>query len=97
MSFTPLGKVLQSVLKEQRMTEEIETYKVFTLWQEIVGENMAGHARPVRITEKTVYIETDDPMWLTQLRYMKRDILRTIEGHIRPGTIKDLKFFLKGF
>jgi predicted nucleic acid-binding Zn ribbon protein len=95
MAFTHLKKVLESVLKENNFEEEIETYKIFSVWEEIAGSQVAAHARPVRINQGTLYIEVDDPLWLTQLRYMKLDILRKIERGLKAGLFTELKFFLK--
>ncbi len=95
MPFTPLKRVLDSVLKERKLNADLDAYKVFPLWGEIAGPAVATHCRPVRLNGATLYVEVDDPIWLSQLRYMKRQILAKIDERIKPGTFKDLKFFLK--
>ena len=95
MSFTSLKQVLESVLKEHKLTSDIDAYKIFSVWGEIAGPTMANHCRPARLHDDTLYVEVDDPIWLSQLRYMQRDILRKIDKRIKPGTFRDLKFFLK--
>ena len=95
MSFTSLRQVLESVLKERKLTSDIEAYKIFSVWGEIAGPTMANHCRPSRLHNDTLYVEVDDPIWLSQLRYMKQDILGKIDRRIKPGTFRDLKFFLK--
>lgn len=95
MPFTSLKQVLESVLKEHKLTSDIDAYKIFSLWGEVAGPVVANHCRPARLTNDILYVEVDDPIWLAQLRYMKLDILRKIDGRIKPGTFKDLKLFLK--
>jgi predicted nucleic acid-binding Zn ribbon protein len=95
VAFTSLRQVLESVLKERKLTSDIDAYKVFPIWDEIAGATMAGHCRPSRLRDDVLYIEVDDPVWLSQLRYMKQDILQKIDTRIKPGVFKDLKFFLK--
>jgi predicted nucleic acid-binding Zn ribbon protein len=95
MPFTSLKRVLESVLKEHRLTSDIEAYRVFALWGKIAGPTVATHSRPVRLNGDVLYVEVDDPVWLSQLRYMKQDILGKIDELIKPGTFKDLKLFLK--
>ena len=97
MAFTPLKKILEAVLSEQDLSGDIEAYKVFAQWAEIVGARVAAHTRPVRLTRNVLYVEVNDHLWLAQLRYMKGDILKKLEGRMKPGLFKDLKFFLKGF
>ena len=95
MSFASLRQVLESVLKEHKLTSDIDAYRVFSVWGEIAGPTMASHCRPSRLHGDTLYVEVDDPIWLSQLRYMKQDILQKIDGRIKPGTFRDLKLFLK--
>ena len=95
MPFVSLKQVLASVLKECKLTADIDAYKVFSFWEEIAGPAVASHCRPVRLDGEILYVEVDDPIWLSQLRYMKRDILQKIEKRTKPGVFKDLKLFLK--
>jgi len=97
MPFFALKKVVQRVLREYNFTEDIDAYRVFSLWKDIVGEKMADHTKPVRINERVLYVEVDDPLWLTQLKYMKVDILNKIDMRIKKGVLKDVRFYLKGF
>jgi predicted nucleic acid-binding Zn ribbon protein len=97
MAFTLLKNVLEKVLKENNFEGDIETYRIFALWEEIAGTQVAAHARPARISQGILYVEVNDPLWLTQLRYMKREILGKIERGIKKDLFTDLKFFLKSF
>ncbi len=96
MAFTPLRQILESVLGEQDLSGDIEAYRVFSKWGDIVGTRVAAHTRPMRLTRNILYIEVDDHLWLAQLKYMKADILGKLEKSTKPGLFKDLKFFLKG-
>jgi predicted nucleic acid-binding Zn ribbon protein len=95
MSFVSLKHVLEAVLKEHKLTSDIDAYKIFSVWGEIAGPIMANHCRPARLNGAVLYVEVDDPIWLSQLRYMKQDILQKIDRRIKPGTFRDLKLFLK--
>ncbi len=95
MAFTSIRHVLESVLKERKLASDVEAYRVFPLWQEIAGPTMGSHCRPSRVRDDILYIEVDDPIWLAQLRYMKQEILRKIDSRIKPGVLRELKFFLK--
>jgi len=56
---------------------------------------MAAHTRPANVTNKILFIEVDDSLWLSQVKYMKQDIIEKIEKQIKPGLFKDIRFFLK--
>jgi predicted nucleic acid-binding Zn ribbon protein len=95
MAFVTIKKTLENVLKEYDIKGDIDAHKIFYLWDDIVGEKTASHTKPARIGNNILFVEVDDPIWLTQLRYMKMDILEKIEGKVKKGLLKDLKFYLR--
>jgi predicted nucleic acid-binding Zn ribbon protein len=96
MTFTSLKHILESVLGQHDLSGDIEAYKVFSKWADIVGERVAAHTRPTRLARDILYVEVNDHLWLAQLKYMKNDMLKKLEDRTKPGLFKDLKFFLKG-
>ncbi|HNT42904.1 MAG TPA: DUF721 domain-containing protein [Syntrophorhabdaceae bacterium] len=94
MAFTSLQKTLAKVLKGYRMGD-LESIRLFAMWDRIAGEKMASHCQPVRITRGILYVEVDDPLWLTQLKYMKIDIQAKIEEVLQKDSVKDIRFYLK--
>ena len=96
MAFTPLKKVLESVMRQKDFTDDIEAYSIFGQWEAIVGAKLAAHTKPARVSGNVLYVEVNDHLWFAQLKYMKADMLGRIERAIKPGVFKELKFFLKG-
>ncbi|OPY04419.1 MAG: hypothetical protein A4E61_00731 [Syntrophorhabdus sp. PtaB.Bin184] len=94
MAFISLQKTLSKVLKGYRIND-LESVKLFAMWDAIAGEKVASHCQPVRITRGILYVEVDDPLWLTQLKYMKIDIQAKIEETIQKDSVKDIRFYLK--
>jgi predicted nucleic acid-binding Zn ribbon protein len=95
MALVALKGTLDKVLRECRLTEDPETLRVFFLWKGLVGEKVADHARPIRVRGGILFVEVDDPLWLTQLKYMKADIVQKIHTNIKAGVLKDMRFFLR--
>lgn len=96
MAFTPLNRVLENLMKGKDFTGDLEAFSVFSLWPKIAGRRIAAHTRPARIKGRVLYLEVDDQLWLSQLKYMKDDILEKMGQTIKPGVFNDLKFLLKG-
>jgi predicted nucleic acid-binding Zn ribbon protein len=94
MPFFTVKKVMAQVLKEYNLADDVETCRIFSKWKEIVGERIAEHTNPVRVRERILYVEVDDPIWLAQMKYMKEEILLKIEGMVKGGVIRDIRFFL---
>lgn len=92
--FTPICETLEKVLKGFNI-KDLESVKVFALWDRIAGEKLAAHCLPARIDRGILYVEVDDPIWLAQVKYMKADILGKITEVLEKEAIKDVRFFLK--
>jgi len=94
MAFTPIQKTLAKVLKGFRI-KDLDSIKIFAIWDRVAGEKLAGHCQPVRINRGILYVEVDDPIWLAQVKYMKVNILNKITDALGNETIKDVRFYLK--
>lgn len=51
---------------------------VFARWEEVVGEAMARHVRPLRLDGTTLVVAVDQPPWATQLRVLAPRILERV-------------------
>ncbi len=95
MGFTSVHDILGTVLRRCNVrASNLEAYRIFDLWTEMVGEGVALHAKPIRIEGRKLFVEVEDPLWLTQLRYMKLSVLAKIEEVLSKHLIDDIIFFL---
>jgi predicted nucleic acid-binding Zn ribbon protein len=94
LAFVPLKSTLGRILRNHNI-KDLEEVKIFSAWSEIAGERMAVHTRPTNISNSILYVEVDDPLWLSQLKYMKQEIIDKLDTKIKPGLFKDIRFFLK--
>lgn len=74
----------------RRVGESLARYRtalsfVVERWREVVGEQVAAHAKPVAVRDNALVVEVDDPVWATQLRWLGNDLLaRLAEALGRP-------------
>ena len=54
---------------------------VFGLWQELVGEQVATHVTPIKLDRGRLLIEVDDPAWSTHMKFLERDICKSLSHH----------------
>ena len=54
---------------------------VFGLWKELVGDQVAQHASPVKLDRGRLFIEVDDPAWVTHMKFLERDICTSLSHH----------------
>ena len=64
---------------------------LFENWDELVGDEMAEHARPLRLKGTTLVVGVDDAGWATQLRWLSHTLLDKLSGGLGPGVVTDLE------
>jgi len=54
---------------------DVETVSgIFGGWSQIVGEQVARHATPVKLDRGRLHVDVDDPAWATHVKFLERDI-----------------------
>ena len=61
------------------------TSAVFAGWEDLVGPDIAGHARPVSLHGGVLVLAVDHPAWATQLRFMTGELLGRIGERTPSG------------
>jgi len=71
----PLSRGIDRLLSSLRGGSRQTTVTVFSRWEELVGQPVATHVRPVKIDLGTLVVEVDDPAWATQMKFLESDLL----------------------
>lgn len=88
----PLGTVLNSLIKTLGIEKNIEQYKIFDLWNTIVGEQIAKVAQPERIHNGVLIVAVSNAPWRTELTFRKKEILEKIHLTLNSTSITDIRF-----
>ncbi len=51
---------------------------VFSRWDELVGPEVAAHARPLRLRDDKLVLLVEDATWGAELRWLEADLCRRI-------------------
>lgn len=86
------GAVLPEMLKEMKLGREFKQHMVLYQWEEIVGRDIAAHARPVKLEFKRLFVRTSHPAWAEQLKYMEYDLKQKINSYIGEYIVQELVF-----
>jgi hypothetical protein len=72
----PLADALAAVRAELGLPDGDPLGALERQWHEVVGADVAEHARPDSLRDGTMTITADGPIWGTQLRYLEAEIIR---------------------
>jgi predicted nucleic acid-binding Zn ribbon protein len=89
----PTGKLVPKVLKGFGLEQRLQESRVFSLWANIVGADIAKHAQPVSMKKGRLEVIVDHPIWLNELsRYHKPMMLQKIQAVVGKQAVRDLVF-----
>ncbi len=74
----PLRDALAAVGKELGLPETNDLDAVIAVWSELVGNDVAQHARVRSVRDGECTIEVDGPAWATRVRYLPGDLQRQV-------------------
>lgn len=101
---TKLGSLLSSVVTQKHWQQRLELHQVFLFWDELVGPEIAQHAKPQVIRGDVLWLAVSSSIWMQQLQYEKHQLLGLINARLgaagaggredAPLGLADLKFQL---
>lgn len=75
----PISESLDAVMRSLRGTDRVQIGGVFGRWEDAVGPAVAAHVRPVRLDQAVLTVETDDPAWATQVKFLASTIIARLD------------------
>jgi predicted nucleic acid-binding Zn ribbon protein len=87
----PLSDALAKVGKELGLAPGDAHHTLDARWSEVVGNDVAAHARLVSVRDGTLTVAVDDPIWATQLRYLEPAIVTRATALLGPGIVTGMK------
>lgn len=83
--------VLRKVLGNLGWTAGMNTGRVLDEWDEIVGDRLATHCRPVSFEDGVLVVSASSSAWASQLRMLTPQLITTIEEHVGSHVVSELK------
>ena len=60
-------------------------------WVDVVGADVAAHARLVSVRDGVLTVSVDDPIWATQLRYLETAVLEGASAVVGAGVVTAMR------
>ena len=86
-----LGASLDDLVREQHWEATVRSAGLSARWDQIVGAEIAGHCRPVRLTDGELTCVAESTAWATQIRLLNRQMLERIAAAVGPGVVRSLR------
>ncbi len=91
-----IGEGLDRVLRGLGTPGVAASVTVFGAWEELVGAEVAAHARPVSLDGACLLVAVDSPGWATRLRYGHSELLSRCAAILGEGIVTRVEIRVKG-
>jgi predicted nucleic acid-binding Zn ribbon protein len=88
---TPLGAAIKRLLNERGWQQQAAVGSALGRWEEIVGPELAAHARPDGLTDGELVVIADSTAWATQLRLLAANLVKRLNAELGDGTVRRVK------
>jgi predicted nucleic acid-binding Zn ribbon protein len=91
-TFTPIGRVLDSILDQCRSKSAGGILHLVDVWEKAVGPPISDNAKPFAVNGALLLVHVSSSVWLHQLRFLKTELLEKLNHGLKNERIKDIKF-----
>lgn len=89
------GSIAADIFSSGGYTRKLKEYRAWQVWEQVVGPQIASHAKPLRIRDGILEVRVDQPIWMQQLRMMAPQILHKLNTALGEELIREL-FWKRG-
>jgi len=87
----PLGAAIGRLLAERGWQQQVAVGSAFGRWEQIVGAELAAHARPDGFSDGELVVTADSTAWATQLRLMAATLVKRLNAELGDGTVRRVR------
>ena len=85
-----ISALLEAILADKGIDNKLQKYRAWTIWQEVVGPQIARQTQPLRIRESTLEVRVGNATWMQQLQLLKPKILAELNKQLGKNTLDDI-------
>ncbi len=92
-----ISTILRNIFPHVDLTNKLKEYAIKKSWARTVGENIARRARPRRLIDRTLHLTVSSSPWMTELKYLKGDLIAKVNKRLGEELVTDIIFKLGNF
>ena len=93
-SWETASDVLSAIVPHLVSTPRWREYRVWEVWDEVVGDALARKARPSRIQNGKLFVTVASSVLMQELQFAKARLRDGLNQKLGTETVKDLQFFI---
>lgn len=86
----PFGSIMWRILAERGLVKGVKNAEVVELWEKIVGETIAKHAKALYLESGILFIEVPDSAWRNELSLLQVEVIEKINEYFGERRVERL-------
>lgn len=75
--------------------DRLEGAAIFSRWEQIVGSQMAGRCRPVRLAGGRLVVAVPTQAWATEIGYLAGHIIQRADEELGSGLVREVQVVVR--
>jgi hypothetical protein len=88
-----IGEVLGKLSRRLGLPDPGKTGAVWGRWEEFVGAEIAGHARPSSLRDGVLRVRADSPAWAHELGYLQEEIKGRVNAGLGHPVVAEVRVY----
>ena len=87
-----LGTILQQAIESAKIDVDLDAYRIWQQWKDVVGPAIAENTRPEAIKGKLLVVHVSSAPWMQQLQFLKPELIEKLNETIGKEVVGDIRF-----
>jgi predicted nucleic acid-binding Zn ribbon protein len=85
-----VGQILETLSRNRRWGRRVFEGKALLVWEDVVGESLREHTRPVRVDGGRLVVAVEDSVWKQEISLLQGEIIEKLNDRIGSEVIRDI-------
>ena len=87
---TTVGRLLESVFRGTPAEHRLREGKIWLVWDDAVGAQVAARARPARFADGVLTVTVASAPWMQQLTFLKKQLIAQVNARLGSDLVRDI-------
>jgi predicted nucleic acid-binding Zn ribbon protein len=88
-----IREALAKVSRRLGLPDPMKAGALWGRWEELVGAEIAGHARPSSLREGVLRVRADSPAWAHELGYLREEIQARVNAGLDHPVVTEVRVY----
>jgi predicted nucleic acid-binding Zn ribbon protein len=85
-----LGEVLRAAIARLPVARQLADHALWVHWDDVVGQTLAAHARPLRLRRGVLFVAVDSPEWMQELQFLKHELRERLNARLERTVVREV-------